>query len=321
MHISYRLATADDLAPAMRIVQDAYNDVRVRHGLAASITQGPPLFQAFSLAEPSSSLWVAEAEGVLQGFAFSWMRQWFWFLSQLFVQPGAQAQGIGHAMLTRTLRHAEENGAANRALVTMGYNTASTGLYIQNGLYPREPLLRLVGSTTVVMARIGASSLEVLPIEPGPGTHDWLSRIDEEVLGFRRGSHHAFQLGVAARALRIQRAGQPVGYAYISATGHVGPLAVSPGVDLGEALRATLHAALEVKSPQLSMVVPGRADRTLDAAFGSTSLSSCSPPGHLATGHIICRATRASCDASGSSEADDLTALEAACVSRTKWCS
>src|SRR3954447_25022901 len=88
MHITYHPAMAEDLEPATRIVQDAYNDLRVRYGLAASISRAPPLFQTFSLAEPSSSLWVAEAEGVLQGFAFAWMRQRFWFLSQLFVRPG-----------------------------------------------------------------------------------------------------------------------------------------------------------------------------------------------------------------------------------------
>jgi hypothetical protein len=37
----------------------------------------------------------------------------------------------------------------------MAYNTASTSLYIQNGMYPREPLLRLAASGPVVAARIG----------------------------------------------------------------------------------------------------------------------------------------------------------------------
>ena len=59
-----------------------------------------------------------------------------------------------------------------------------------------------------------------------------------------------------------------MGYAYVSAVGHIGPLAVLPGTDPGKALRAVLRGALEVKSPQLSMVVPGRADRMQDAAFG-----------------------------------------------------
>ncbi len=269
MPITYRPATAEDLVPATRIVQDAYNDLRVRHGLPPSIALGPPMFQTFSLAEPSSSMWVAEADGTLQGFAFSWMRQSFWFLAQLFVRPGTQAKGIGQAMLSRTLRHAEENGAGNRALITMAYNTAATGLYIRNGLYPREPLLRMVAPVPLVAERIATPGLEAVPIEPWPGPREWLGRIDEEVLGFRRESHHPFLLGgVAARALRIEQAGRPVGYAYVSAAGHIGPLAVSPGADAGEALRTVVRGTLEVQPKQVSMVVPGRADRMQDVAFG-----------------------------------------------------
>jgi GNAT superfamily N-acetyltransferase len=268
MPITYRPATAEDLVPATRIVQDAYNDLRVRHGLPPSIALGPPMFQTFSLAEPSSSMWVAEADGTLQGFAFSWMRQSFWFLAQLFVRPGTQLKGIGQAMLSRTLQHAEENGAGNRALITMAYNTASTALYVRNGLYPREPLLRMVAPALLVEERVGTSKVEVAPTEPWPASREWLSQIDEQVLGFHRESHHAFLLGGgAARALRIQQAGRPVGYAYVSPAGHIGPLAVSPDIDPAEALRAVVRGTLELQPKQVSMIVPGRADRMLDAAF------------------------------------------------------
>ncbi|MGG5822968.1 N-acetyltransferase family protein [Falsiroseomonas sp. HW251] len=269
MQITYRAAKAEDLEPATRIVQDAYNDLRVRHGLPPSIVLGPPLFQTFSLGEPSSNLWVAEAEGTLQGFGFSWMRQRFWFLAQLFVRPGTQSKGLGKAMLARTLHHAEENGAENRTLITMAYNTVSQALYIRNGLYPREPLLRMVAQVPLTAERIGTPGLEAVPIEPWPGSREWLGRIDEEVLGFRRESHHAFLLGgVAARALRIQQAGRPVGYAYVSAAGHIGPLAVAPGADLRGALKAVVRGTLEMQPKQVSMVVPGRAERMLDVAFG-----------------------------------------------------
>jgi GNAT superfamily N-acetyltransferase len=268
MQITYRPARADDLEPATRIVQDAYNDLRERHGLPPSIALGPPLFPIFSLAERSSSLWVAEAEGTLQGFAFSWMRQRFWFLAQLFVRPGLQSKGIGQAMISRTLRHAEENGAENRALITMAYNTASTGLYVRNGLYPREPLLRLTAPVSVLKNRIVKSGVAAVPIEPWPGPCDWLARIDEEVLGFRRESHHAFLLGgVAAVSLLIEQAGKPVGYAYISPAGHIGPLAMLPGTDAQSVLAAVSQRALDVQPKQVSLVIPGRADRMLDAAF------------------------------------------------------
>ena len=62
-----------------------------------------------------------------------------------------------------------------------------------------------------------AGGLDVTPIGPWPEAHGWLEPIDEEVLGFRRETHHAFLLGsFAAHGLRIERAGRPVGYAYVS---------------------------------------------------------------------------------------------------------
>jgi hypothetical protein len=53
----------------------------------------------------------------------------------------------------------------------------------------------------------------VAPLEPWPECREWLGRIDEEVLGCLRESHHAFLLssGPAARAARVERAGHPTG--------------------------------------------------------------------------------------------------------------
>jgi hypothetical protein len=88
------------------------------------------------------------------------------------------------------------------------------------------------------------------------------------LLPFRRESHHAFLLGgVAAVSLRIEQAGKPVGYAYISPVGHIGPLAMLPGTDAQSVLAAVLQRALDVQPNQVSLVIPGRADRMLDAAF------------------------------------------------------
>jgi GNAT superfamily N-acetyltransferase len=152
------------ISTQLRLVQDAYNDLRERHGLPSNIAFVQPLFQTFSLTEPSSSLWVAVADGTLQGFAFSWMRQKFWFLAQLFVRPGVQAKGIGQTILSKTLRHAEENSAENRALITTAYNLVSTALYIRNGLYPHVPLLRLVAAVDLLKQPVVTVDLDLSPI-------------------------------------------------------------------------------------------------------------------------------------------------------------
>ena len=111
----------------------------------------PPIaFPKFCLAEDPDGLWVAEHGDAIVGFGFSWMTEKFWCLSQLFVRPKTQAKGIGQALLSKTLVQAERSGATNRALITFAYNIASTGLYLNNGLYPREPLYRVAAPAQAV---------------------------------------------------------------------------------------------------------------------------------------------------------------------------
>jgi GNAT superfamily N-acetyltransferase len=97
----------------------------------------------------------ARTGDTIVGFGFSWMSEKFWCLSQLFVRPETQAKGIGQALLSKTLMQAERNGAAHRALITFAYNIASTGLYLQNGLYPREPLYRMIAPAQGVAQNLG----------------------------------------------------------------------------------------------------------------------------------------------------------------------
>src|SRR5208283_3622554 len=89
----------------------------------------------------------------------------------------------------------------------------------------------------------------VMPIAPWPEPDEWTGRIDQELLGRRRDLHHRFLLGgFAARAIRIEQAGRAAGYAYISAEGHVGPLAIAPDADA-----------------KAVVIVPGRADVVMQA--------------------------------------------------------
>jgi hypothetical protein len=93
---------------------------------------------------------------------------------------------------------------------------------------------------------------------------EWVGRLDEAVLGFRRQSHHRFLQGSgAACAVQIERAGRPVGYAYVAPTGHIGPLAIEPDTDERQVILATIRSALEGNPAQLSMNVPGKADHIL----------------------------------------------------------
>ena len=266
MDITYRPAKAEDLEEAERVAQQSGNALRVRHGGQPSPAPPSVAFPKFCRARDPSGLWVAEDGDAIVGFGFSWMAEKFWCLSQLFVKPEMQAKGIGQALLSKTLMQAELNGAANRALITFAYNIASTGLYIKNGLYPREPLYRMAAPAQAVAQIPADAGCDITPIAPRPESGEWpagewIGRIDQELLGFRRDLHHQFLLGGgAARAVRIEHAGRAAGYAYISARGHVGPLAIAPGIDAKAVVTTALRCALEGGARQVSLLVPGRAD-------------------------------------------------------------
>jgi hypothetical protein len=80
--------------------------------------------------------------------------------------------------------------------------------------------------------------------------------------------HHKFLLGgLAAGAVRIERAGGTVDYAYISVQGHVGSLAIAPGADAKAVVTTVLRCALQSRPSYVSMIVPGRADVVMQAAL------------------------------------------------------
>ena len=65
---------------------------------------------------------------------------------------------------------------------------------------------------------------------------------------------------------RIERAGALAGYAYISAEGRVGPLAIAPDADAKAVVATALRCALESRPRRISMIVPGRADVVMQTA-------------------------------------------------------
>jgi len=268
MDITYRPATPEDLEEAERVVQRSGSALLVRHGMQPWLAPPSTAFPKFCMEQDPSGLWVAQDSDTIVGFGFSWMSETFWCLSQLFVSPETQAKGIGQALLSKTLMQAERNGAANRALITFASNIASTGLYLQNGLYPREPLYHMAAPAHSVAQNLVDPGYDITPIEPWPQSGGWVGPIDQELLGYRRDLHHQFLLGgVAVRAVRIEHAGRTAGYAYISAQGHVGPLAIAPDADARAVVTTALRCALEGGAKQVSMLVPGRAEIVMRTAL------------------------------------------------------
>jgi hypothetical protein len=81
--ITYRPAKCEDLEEAERVVQEAGNELRVRHSRQPWPAPPPIAFPKFCLSEDPTGLWVAEHGDTIDGFGFSWMTEKFWFVATL----------------------------------------------------------------------------------------------------------------------------------------------------------------------------------------------------------------------------------------------
>jgi GNAT superfamily N-acetyltransferase len=269
MPLVYRPARAQDLDPAQQLVVRCINDLTERHGFGPMAVVRPAQFQSFSLKDDTGGLWVAEDAGAIVGFAFSWVCGDLWFLAELFVSPDHQGRGIGHELLKRTSDHAEKSAARNRALITFAFNTVSLGLYARNGMFPRLPLYNLNVAREVLTERLPGARLRCVPIENDPAQLRSIGRIDEAVLGVSRDKHHRHLIADSGlRGVLFHAAGDEVaGYAYLSPSGHIGPLGVAQPALLGPAFETALHLATEGGPAQVSALIPGPSDVALGTAM------------------------------------------------------
>jgi len=268
MSLVVRPPSADELASAQELVTRSINNLTVQHGFGAIATAQPPNFQAFCLQDDPRSAWLAEDEGEIVGFASSWMCGRLWFLAELFVAPGRQGMGIGNELLVRTLRHGNEGGATDQCLITFAFNVVSQGLYVRHGLFPRVPIHLCCATRESMLCHAPGFALRTAPIHATSADLAQLRRFDLAALGFSREKHHRYLLDdpKTEGVFFLEEDGEHLGYAYVSANGHVGPLAVAEAETMPDAFRTALAMALARDATQVSAFVPGNSDALTIAA-------------------------------------------------------
>jgi ribosomal protein S18 acetylase RimI-like enzyme len=263
----FRSPRPEELQRAEELVVRSINDLTQRHGFGPMATLRPPEFQLFSLRDDPDGLWLAEADGEILGFAFSWVCGDLWFLAELFVAPGQQGRGIGKELLTRTFEHARKAGATNKALITFTFNVVSQGLYIRHGLFPRFPIYFFSIERDALMQRLQGEKLRWTDIEDTASDLNRLREIDSGVLGIARERHHRYLLNDGTmRGYFFHAQDDCIGYAYVSATGHVGPLAVARPTAMGIAFTTALNLAAGSGASQVSAFLPGANETALGTA-------------------------------------------------------
>lgn len=265
MPIIYRPARAQELAHAEELVAESINDLTLRHGFGRMASARPPHFQQFSLRDDPDGLWIAEDDGAILGFAFSWVCGGLWFLAELFIAPDQQGRGIGNELLGRTLAQARKTGAGEKALITFAFNAVSQGLYIRHGLFPRIPLYLFSAPRAALPMRAHDPQVDVAAITISDLPE--LAAIDARALGLSREKHHRYLVAESdLTGFLFRDSGAGLGYAYISPEGHVGPLAVSRPEAMGAVFAAALERARETGGAQISALIPGIGEAALTTA-------------------------------------------------------
>ena len=131
-----RPAADDDLPALHGVFLRAVAGVFRPHGFEPPA----PRYEAFANQQrhllATGTTVVAEQEREVRGFGSAWQRDAHWFLGSLFVEPGAQAVGLGTALLdavwARAGRSRAPSGAAARAVPGL--------LLLSEGLLPPHAL-------------------------------------------------------------------------------------------------------------------------------------------------------------------------------------
>lgn len=174
------------------------------------------------------------------GFSAAVVREGVWFLSQLWVLPERQGEGVGSTLLDEAL--AWGRGASSFSVVASP-DPAAQGLYLRRSMYPVWAQHELLGP--------GGGQL---PPGVGPLTErdgPWLAELDRAARGVARPEDHRFFLR-AATGLALRRDGGPAGYVYVWPGGRVGPGAAADARDVPLLVRAGLASG----PGRASLIVP-----------------------------------------------------------------
>lgn len=146
--IAVREATVEDADGCARIFYDAFESIAGRHNFPVEPSSRE--FVRFKVSDMLSGEGfvglIAERDGDVLGSAFVDQRASIGGVGPVTVDPAAQDDGIGRALMQAALDHERNRGAVGVRLVQSAYHSRSLALYAKLGFVVREPLSVLQGS-------------------------------------------------------------------------------------------------------------------------------------------------------------------------------
>ena len=236
MTIVIRPGTNEDLFGAFVIFQLALHGLQQSMGEASSEDKPNPdelvpsfeYFRMFTeyFTETAEHFWVAEEDGELIGFSRSMARDRVRQLSEFFVHPDKQAQGVGKRLLEAAF---SPNGEQNRVVIGTSDIRALTR-YLKSGVKFRFTIYDWWREPEIVPFE---TDLAIEPFQSTPENLAILNSIDRVILGYTREVDHIW-LSRNRQGHLYRRNGQVVGYSYMSH--RAGPIAMLHNQDFHTAL-------------------------------------------------------------------------------------
>jgi len=260
--VRLRPATTADLPACEAIWRDALDGYLGRLGVEPIPADNPGLrrLHAHTLATDPERFWVGERDGAPVAFGSAVLRGSVWFLSMLFVNPEAQARGLGRAVLDRILP-APLDGLT-LATVTDSAQPISNALYASLGIVPRQPMFNFVGRPRAGWTGppLPGGIVAVPIVGDDPAYDAERDALDRDVLGFDHPQDHAFAANSDQQRFAYRDpAGLLAGYGGASLAGRVGPIATREATLLAPVL-AHLLVTVEPRGASSVWLAGGAAD-------------------------------------------------------------
>jgi ribosomal protein S18 acetylase RimI-like enzyme len=209
------------------------------------------------LTEHAESFWIAEQAGELVGYARATNSGGLRELTDFFLLPEAQAQGIGKTLLERVFPRA---GASHRLIVSTN-NLSAQVLYMKAGVYPRCAIYSFIKNP---VERHYPSNLTVTPMSANPKTLAEIAGIDAAVLGVVRDDEHRWLLK-HRQGFLYSRHGQALAYGYVGQ--QAGPFAVLDSADYPKILAHAENFSAQQGYKSFNINVPSINKAAIDYAL------------------------------------------------------